>query len=211
VVFSTRRGGVSEGPYVSLNIGLLTGDERPRVVENRHRLAAAAGADPERLSWPRQVHGAAVVRANGRGAEADAIWTDEHGVGLVVVTADCLPIALVRTEGTPTIALVHAGWRGLADGVVENAVDALDGPVAAVVGPGIGACCYEVGPEVAVRFGERGPTLDLRAVAERALQRAGVDEVAQVDLCTSCDAERFFSHRRDRGLTGRQGALAYIA
>jgi YfiH family protein len=210
-VFSTRRGGVSEGPYVSLNIGLLTGDERPRVVENRRRLAAEVGADPERLSWPRQVHGAAVVRANGRGAEADAIWTDEPGVGLAVVTADCLPVALVRTEGTPAIALVHAGWRGLAVGVVENAVDALDGPVAAVVGPGIGACCYEVGPEVAERFGEGGPTLDLRAVAERALRRAGVDEVAHVDLCTSCDAERFFSHRRDRGLTGRQGALAYIA
>jgi YfiH family protein len=202
---------VSTGPYASLNIGLLTGDERPRVVENRRRLAAEAGTDPERLSWPRQVHGGAVVRANGRGAEADAIWTDEPGVGLVVVTADCLPIALVRAEGTPAIALVHAGWRGLADGVVENAVDALGGLVAAVVGPGIGACCYEVGPEVAERFGESGPTLDLRAVAQRALRRAGVDEVAHVDLCTSCDAERFFSHRRDRGLTGRQGALAYIA
>jgi YfiH family protein len=157
------------------------------------------------------VHGTAVVRANGRGAEADAIWTDEPGVGLVVVTADCLPIALVRTNGTPGVCLVHAGWRGLAAGVVGNAVDALGGPVAAVVGPGIGACCYEVGPEVAERFGERGPTLDLRAVAERALRRAGVDDVAHVDLCTSCDAERFFSHRRDRGLTGRQGALAYIA
>jgi YfiH family protein len=202
---------VSAGPYASLNIGLLTGDERPRVEENRRRLAAEAGADPERLSWPRQVHGAAVVRANGRGAEADAIWTDEPGVGLVVVTADCLPIALVRTDGTPAIALVHAGWRGLADGVVENAVGALGGPVAAVVGPGIGACCYQVGPEVAERFGESGPTLDLRAVAEGALRRAGVDEVAHVDLCTACDEDRFFSHRRDRGLTGRQGALAYIA
>jgi purine-nucleoside/S-methyl-5'-thioadenosine phosphorylase / adenosine deaminase len=202
---------VSEGPYASLNIGLLTGDERPRVVENRRRLATAAGADPERLSWPRQVHGAAVVRANGRGAEADAIWTDEPGVGLVVVTADCLPIALVRAEGAPGIALVHAGWRGLADGVVEAAVAELGGPVAAVVGPGIGACCYEVGREVAERFGERGPTLDLRTHAERALRRAGVEDVAQVDLCTSCDAARFFSHRRDRGLTGRQGALAYIA
>ena len=202
---------MSEGPYESLNIGLLTGDERPRVVENRRRLADEAGADPERLSWPRQVHSAAVVRANGRGAEADAIWTDETGVGLVVVTADCLPIALVRTEGAPGLALVHAGWRGLADGVVENAVAALGGAVAAVVGPGIGACCYEVGAEVAERFGEHGRALDLRAHAERALQRAGVEHVAQIDLCTSCDAERFFSHRRDRGLTGRQGALAYIA
>jgi YfiH family protein len=211
-VFSTRRGGVSEGPYASLNIGLLTGDDRTSVVENRRRLATEAGVDPERLSWPRQVHGAAVVRANGRGAEADAIWTERPGVGLVVVTADCLPIALVRTEGgPPAVCLVHAGWRGLADGVVEHAVAALGGRLAAVVGPGIGACCYEVGPEVAERFGERGPTLDLRAHAEGALRRAGVEEVANIDLCTSCDSARFFSHRRDRGLTGRQGALAYIA
>jgi YfiH family protein len=181
------------------------------VEENRRRLATAAGVDAERLSWPRQVHGAAVVRANGHGAEADAIWTDERGLGLVVVTADCLPIALVRTSGQPGLCLAHAGWRGLAEGVVEAAVRALDGPVAAVVGPGIGPCCYEVGPEVAERFGERGRTLDLRAAAERALGRAGVERVDHADLCTACDARRFFSHRRDHGLTGRQGALAYVA
>jgi purine-nucleoside/S-methyl-5'-thioadenosine phosphorylase / adenosine deaminase len=211
VVFSTRLGGVSDGPYASLNLGLLTGDERPLVEENRRRLAAAAGADPERLSWPRQMHGAGVVRANGRGAEADAIWTDERGLGLVVVTADCLPIALVRTAGEPGVCLVHAGWRGLAEGVVEAAVAAVGGPVAAVVGPGIGPCCYEVGPEVAERFGERGMTLDLRAMAERELKRAGVERVEHLEACTACDEKRFFSHRRDRGLTGRQGALAYIA
>ena len=174
-------------------------------------MALAAGADPDLLSWPRQVHGARVVRANGRGEEADAIWTDEPGVGLVVVTADCLPIALVRTAGAPAVCLVHAGWRGLADGVVEAAVAALGGPIAAFVGPGIGPCCYEVGPDVAERFGNNGRTLDLRAIAERALRDAGVHEVTRVDACTSCDEERFFSHRRDRGRTGRQGALAYIA
>ena len=210
VVFSTRLGGVSEGPYASLNLGLLTGDGRPRVEENRRRLAEAAGVDPKRLSWPRQVHGAEVVRANGRGAEADAIWTDEPTIGLVVVTADCLPIALFRTRGTPAVGLVHAGWRGLAAGVVEAAVAAVGGPLSAVVGPGIGPCCYEVGPEVAARFAERGPTLDLRAAAERALRAAGVDRVEHADLCTACDERRFFSHRRDRGLTGRQGALAHI-
>jgi polyphenol oxidase len=181
------------------------------VEENRRCLANAAGADAKRLSWPRQVHGAAVVRANGHGAEADAIWTDEPGLGLVVVTADCLPLALVRTGSTPGLCLVHAGWRGLAEGVVGAAVAALGGPVAAVVGPGIGPCCYDVGPEVAERFGERGRTLDLRALAERALGNAGVERVEHADLCTACDEERFFSHRRDRGLTGRQGALAYIA
>jgi YfiH family protein len=211
VVFSTRLGGVSEGPYESLNLGLLTGDDRPLVEENRRRLAVAAGADPERLSWPRQVHGAGVVRANGHRAEADAIWTDERGLGLVVVTADCLPIALVRIEGAAGLCLVHAGWRGLAEGVVEAAVEALGGPIAAVIGPGIGPCCYGVGPEVAERFGEPSRTLELRAVAERALRRAGVEHVDHADACTACDEARFFSHRRDHGLTGRQGALAYIA
>jgi len=157
------------------------------------------------------VHGAAVVRANGHGAEADAIWTEERGLGLVVVTADCLPIALVRDGGTPGVCLVHAGWRGLAEGVIEAAVTALGGPISAAVGPGIGPCCYEVGSEVSRRFGERGGTLDLRAVAGRTLRHAGVERVEHVDACTACDEERFFSHRRDRGLTGRQGALAYIA
>jgi polyphenol oxidase len=210
VVFSTREGGVSEGPYASLNLGLLTGDERARVEQNRRRLFAAAGADAERAAWPLQVHGAAVVRANGRGAEADAIWTDERRP-LLVATADCLPIALARTSGEPAVCLVHAGWRGLAEGVVEAAAEALAGELAAVVGPGIGPCCYEVGPEVSERFGERARTLDLRAVTERALRAAGVERVDHVDLCTACDSERFFSHRRDRGLTGRQGAVGYIA
>ncbi len=211
VVFSTRAGGVSEGAYASLNLGLLTGDDRSRVEENRRRLLTAVGAEPERAAWPRQVHGAGVVRANGRGMEGDAIWTDERWRPLVVVTADCLPISLARVGGTPAVALVHAGWRGLSAGVVEAAVGSLGGELVAAVGPGIGPCCYEVGREVAELFGEPGPTLDLRAVAERALRQAGVERVDHVDLCTACSPERFFSHRRDRGLTGRQGAVAYIA
>jgi len=219
VVFSTREGGVSEGPYASLNLGLLTGDGRARVEENRRRLLAAAGADAERAAWPLQVHGSGVVRANGRGKEADAIWTEERQRPLLVVTADCLPIALARLDGKPAVALVHVGWRGLVEGVVAAARAALGGRlVTAVIGPGIGLCCYEVREDVAAplraAFGlglTRGSNLDLRRAAERALVAVGAVRVDHVDLCTACDAERFFSHRRDRGLTGRQGAVAYIA
>jgi len=189
------------------------------VEENRRRLAAAAAADPERLSWPRQVHGATVVRANGHGAEADAIWTEERGLGLVVVTADCVPVALARLDGQPGVALVHVGWRGLVAGVVAAARAALGGRlVAAAVGPAIGPCCYEVHDDVAApvraAFGlglMRGSCLDLPGAVERALRAAGAVRVDRLDACTACDERRFFSHRRDEGLTGRQGALAYIA
>ena len=219
VVFSTRLGGVSEGPYASLNLGLLTGDERARVEENRRRLLDAAGADAGRAAWPLQVHGARVVRANGRGEEADAIWTDERRRPLIVVTADCLPVALARLDGVPAVALVHVGWRGLVGGVLASARAALGGRlVAAAVGPGIGPCCYEVQEDVAApvraAFGLgllHDGRLDLRAAVERALRGAGAVRVDHVEACTACDEQRFFSHRRDRGLTGRQGALAYIA
>ena len=122
VVFSERMGGVSSGAYASLNLGLLSGDERELVQENRRRLYEAAGAHPERVSWPRQVHGSAVVRGGDRGSEADAIWTDEPGEPVMVVTADCLPVALVRLGGRPAVALAHVGWRGLLAGVVHAAV-----------------------------------------------------------------------------------------
>jgi hypothetical protein len=213
VAFSTRAGGVSEGPYASLNLGLLTDDRREHVEENRRRLSAEVGADPDLLALNRQVHGAEINRAvaGQRGVPGDGLWTDEPGVPMLKVTADCLPIALARTNGSPALCLVHAGWRGLSEGVVEAGVATLGGPVAAAVGPGIGPCCYEVGPEVAGLFGERGRMLDLRAAAERALRRAGVTRVEHVALCTSCDEARFFSHRRDGGITGRQGVIGFIA
>jgi hypothetical protein len=130
---------------------------------------------------------------------------------MLKVTADCLPVALARTNGDPGLCLVHAGWRGLSEGILEAGVAALGGPIAAMIGPGVGACCYEVGPEVARLFGVRGRRLDLRAAAERALRAAGVDRVEHVDHCTACDAERFFSHRRDGGVTGRQGVIGLVA
>ena len=219
VVFSTRNGGVSNGAYASLNLGLLSGDDRELVHENRGRLYEAVGADPERVSWPRQVHGAGVVRAGTRGEEADAIWTDDAGEPVMVVTADCVPVALIRIGGRPGVALVHVGWRGLLAGVVAAAVDALGGRlVAAAIGPGIGPCCYDVGDDVAdpirAAFGTGlvgEGRLDLPGAVERALRNAGCVRVDRLDECTSCHPERYFSHRRDAGLTGRQGAIATIA
>jgi hypothetical protein len=220
VAFSTREGGISDGPFASLNLGLLTDDERPRVEENRRRVFTAAGLPPERVSWPRQVHGARVVRANGRGEPADGIWTDERGRGLVVVTADCLPIALARLDGDrPRLGVLHVGWRGLLAGVVPAGLAALGGGiVAAAIGPAIGPCCYGVGEDVAAparaAFGIdliRDGRLDLWSAAERALRAAGCARVDRFDMCTACDAGRFFSHRRDEGRTGRQGVIAYIA
>jgi polyphenol oxidase len=214
VFFSDRLGGVSEGPYASLNIGLLTEDEPGRVAENRRRLYEAADADPELVSWPRQMHGGRVVEANGRGEPADAIWTDERGRALVVVTADCLPVALARLGGTPALALVHVGWRGLLAGIVPAAVEALGGRQGAAIGPGIGPCCYEVREDVSARFDAafvRAGRLDLPGAVERALRAAGVARVDRLDECTSCHPERYFSHRRDAGLTGRQGAIGHVA
>lgn len=219
IAFSTRAGGVSDGAFLSLNLGYLTDDERARVDENRSRLYRELGVDPDRVSWPRQVHGARVVRAGGRGEEADAIWSGEPGEAIVVVTADCVPVALARADGAPAVALAHVGWRGLLAGVVEKAVAALgDHRVVAAVGPGIGSCCFEVGEDVAepmrAAYGHdllRNGRLDLSGATERALDAAGCERIDRLDECTSCHPERYFSHRRDRGVTGRQGAIAVVA
>lgn len=216
VAFSTRRGGVSEGAYASLNLGRLTEDEPERVEENRRRLCAEVGANEERLTLNRQRHSATVHRAHPgrRGEPGDGLWTDEPGVPMLKLTADCVPIALARTEGGPALALLHAGWRGLAEGIVAAGVSALGGGrLAAAVGPAIGPCCYEVGTEVAELFDAdllRGRNLDLWSAAERALRAAGVAEVERFDLCTACEADLFFSHRRDEGRTGRQGVIGLV-
>ena len=220
VAFSTRRGGVSEGAFASLNLGLLTEDAPGNVDENRRRLCTAAGADAARLAMNRQIHATKVNRAQAgeRSREGDGLWTDEPGVPMLKVTADCLPIALARVNGRAGLALLHAGRLGLLAGIIEAGVAALGGKLAAAVGPGIGPCCYEIGDEIAdayrARFGPdavKGRKLDLWMVSERVLLGAGVHSVARLDLCTACDPERFFSHRRDRGLTGRQGVIGYVA
>lgn len=225
VAFSTRLGGVSEGDFESLNLGILTDDEPERVVENRRRLCAAVGADPETATMAWQMHGARVARADARGIVAagtvfdrcDGLWTDEHGRALALLTADCFPVALARRNGEPGLAVLHVGWRGLLGGIADAGVAVLGGNTTAAIGPGIGACCYDVGDEVAAPFRERfgeevlvDGRLDLGRATELALRRAGVEDIERCGGCTACSPDLFFSHRRDRGRTGRQGVIAYI-
>jgi YfiH family protein len=218
VAFSTRRGGISAGLYESLNLGLLTDDEPGNVEENRRRLCEAVGAETDRLAMNRQVHAATLNRAAAgeRGREGDGLWTDEPGVPMLKLTADCLPVALARRNGEPALALLHAGRLGLLEGILQAGVATLGGRVAAAVGPGIGPCCYEVGDDIAdtyrARFGNaavRGRNLDLWSVTDSILREAGVASVERLDMCTACNSE-FFSHRRD-GVTGRQGVIGYVA
>lgn len=221
--FSTRAGGVSEPPYDSLNVAIKTGDEPGRVVDNRRRLVAALGLAPENVLMGHQVHGAELLRHDQAQRprvyadvvpspdDVDAHATNEPGLAPLVVTADCLPVALAGDGG---VVMAHAGWRGLTGGVLARAAEAVDARAAAI-GPGIGPCCYEVGDEVLRAFdglegSGAGRMLDLAAVARRLLERAGVERVEASDLCTSCNPEQFYSHRRDGARTGRQCGIAWL-
>jgi YfiH family protein len=221
--FSTRLGGASTGSFESLNLGVLTGDDRGTVLANRMRLTAALGLDPDGVVIGRQVHGADVLAHDGpqdpshwRGLGSDPPEVDGHATGLsglaaLVFVADCLPIALSGPSG---VVMLHGGWRGLAGGIVERGARAIDAEAAAV-GPGIGPCCFEVGTEVLDAFGglgegiAEGRQLDLREVAGRLLERAGVDRIETSELCTRCHPELFFSHRGEGPDTGRQGGIAW--
>jgi YfiH family protein len=221
VGFSTRVGGVSEGPFASLNLGRRLGDVPERVDENRRRLCAEAGADPTALALNLQRHTAVVNRARlaGHGTPGDGLWTDEPGVPLLALGADCALVALARANGDrPAVAVLHVGWRGVLAGIVEAGVAALGSGTAAVIGPAIGPCCYEVGEEVAApfraRFGldvARDGMLDLWSATERALLAAGCLTVERLDLCTSCREDLFFSYRRDGFPRGGHGVLASVA
>ena len=221
VVFSTRVGGVSDGPYDSLNLGRLTGDQVERVDENRRILCAAIDADVERLALNRQIHSTLVHRARSgaRGEPGDGLWTDEPGQPVLAMAADCLPVALVRADGErPAVAVLHAGWRGLLAGIARIGAETLGGRLQAAIGPAIGPCCYEVGEEVAepfaAAFGEdvvRERKLDLWVAAERALESEGVHVAMRSDLCTACNPELFFSHRRTGEPRGVQGVIARVA
>ncbi len=225
VVFSTREGGVSEGPYESLNLGILTDDDQARVAENRARLASACGLAPGDVAMGWQVHGVDLQEWSGPPAaggyaqpgealeRVDGHVTSAVGVALLVLVADCLPVALVSPS---CVAMLHCGWRGLAGGIVERALERFDDSPAAVIGPGIGPCHYEVGPEVLEAFSDlngvaAGRMLDLKAVAKTRLRAGGVAHIQDIGRCTYCEPDVFFSHRRDDGVTGRQGGMVWRA
>jgi polyphenol oxidase len=224
VTFTTRQGGVSEGPYESLNLGILTDDERERVLENRRIVAGMAGVDVDHVVMGWQVHGTDVRDwtgippdpgyarpAPGAGDlhKLDGHMTRDAGVAMLVMVADCYPVALSDGE---QVAMLHCGWRPLAGGILEQALERFDTPPAAAVGPGIGGCCYEVGEEVLEAFADvEGAAsermLDLRRVISARLAAAGVKDVQHDDHCTSCEPGLYFSHRRDNGVTGRQAGI----
>ncbi len=225
--FTTRIGGVGPPPLDGLNLswtaarrlgingGCGTGlDEL--ILANRAIAARTIVPDwpasrAERWSLVRQVHGGEVRRASSSYREGDALWTDEPDRLIAVLVADCVPV-VVAVPGR--VAILHCGWRGMAGGIIDRGVREA-GATAAAVGPGIGPCCYEVGEEVLARFWPLGPEvalgrrLDLRVVARRLLERAGVEAIEVSELCTSCESELFFSHRRDGERTGRQAGLVW--
>jgi YfiH family protein len=223
-VFTTRRGGVSEGPYDSLNLGLLTDDDAAHVQRNRASLAAQLGVE---FAYARQVHGN-IVHTVTAGSDpqrvppdGDGVATDRAGIAPLVLAADCVPVAIAAPGA---VAMVHAGWQGLYCDVIASgaaAVRALSGdaeaPLTAAIGPAAGVCCYEVGEELHARFASRGEdlrdgaNLDLKAIAAAQLRAAGAAVVHDVGLCTICsDPTLLFSHRRDDGVTGRQAGIAWL-
>jgi purine-nucleoside/S-methyl-5'-thioadenosine phosphorylase / adenosine deaminase len=211
-LFTARAGG---------NLSTLRGEDHEHGRARRDGMCEELGL--EWLCASRQVHGTTVQRVRARagaGGEAVAIDADGHAsalsaLGMMVLTADCLPVALGSREA---VAMLHAGWRGLAAGVLEEGVLALRElggrePIAAVIGPGAGVCCYEVGPEVHAAFNDAhrvGANIDLHAIASERLLAAGVAEVRDLGLCTICD-ERWFSHRREGPRAGRQAGVAWLS
>lgn len=231
VAFTERLAGVSPPPFAGLNLGFSSGDRPDLVLENRRRLCRALGID--RFALGHQVHGAAVTEVGREGAGAgfedpaqtvpatDALVARHAGVALAVITADCLPVALAD-PASGTVAAVHAGWRGVAAGLLGRALDRFDDPsrLRAAVGPGIGPDHYEVGQEVldavaeatggAARVERRDGSafLDLPGTVAAFLGARGVGSVEESGVCTACEGDRFYSYRRE-GRTGRQALVAW--
>lgn len=221
---TTRSGGVSRGPWASLNLGDHVRDAAAAVADNRARLVAQLGL-PGQPQWLQQVHGARVHRPGATDACADACFEDRPGRVCVVLTADCLPVLLCNAAGT-RVAAVHAGWRGLLAGVLEQAVAAFgDRPdqLMAWFGPAIGPDAFEVGDEVRAAFAvedaaaqrhfrSRGAgrwLADIYGLARQRLAGLGVTQVSGGEFCTHSEPERFFSYRRD-GITGRMASLIWL-
>lgn len=223
-VITTRAGGFSSGPYASLNLGLRAGDDAAAVARNRARLRSVLPQEPK---WLRQVHGTVVIGADAVSAsvpEADASVARSPGTVCAVLIADCVPVLFSNRTGS-VVAIAHAGWRGLAHGVIERtlaAIGEVPGELVAYLGPGIGPGAFEVGAEVReaflahareddAAFSPHGPgkwLADLFMLARNRLQRAGVGAISGGGMCTYSDPARFFSYRRDR-TTGRMAALIW--
>lgn len=231
--FTTRHGGVSEAPFDSLNLGTHVGDDAGAVADNRARVSVGL---PARPLWLDQVHGTRVLDADRMvdpcdvPPQADAAFTARRDRVLAIMVADCLPIAISDAQGT-IVAAVHAGWRGLADGVIEATLAQLKQARPdqhhwrAWIGPAIGPHAFEVGPDVVhaflkvdpqahtcfvARAGKRDKWLaDLPALAARRLQLSGVTDVLHADRCTASEPDMFFSYRRD-GVCGRMALLAWL-
>ncbi len=219
---TTRSGGVSRPPWASFNVGLNSGDQTEHVVANRAQLRAELPAEPR---WLEQVHGRRVINlADWRpGIEADAAWTRQAGEVVVIQSADCLPVLLAARDGS-LVAGIHAGWRSLADGIIDATLSEVppgNASLQAWFGPAICADCYLVGDELRAAFVSRDPALaaafrldagrwyaDLKRIAAHQLGAAGV-EVCDSGLCTFEAGERFYSYRRD-GVTGRMASLIWI-
>lgn len=215
VVFTTRGGGSSQGPYESRNLGIFTEDEPEVVRGNIARLCEEL--EIGELQLLRQVHDAHVHDFSGGAGThtpiADGASTTGRGSAVLITGADCPTVVLASQE---RMTALHCGWRPVAAGLVEAAARDFGGePFQAVIGPGICAEHFEVGPEVIDAMGEAGAQfatgrqLDLAGVIDHRLSRSGASRVHRIARCTFCEPELFFSHRRDGGVTGRQGGIAW--
>jgi YfiH family protein len=232
----TRLGGVSQGPFATLNVGHSVGDEPQAVAENHCRVYASLGLGTGQVVTARQVHGNRVAVVDGHDAgkvvpNTDGLVTTTPGLALLLRFADCQPILLYDPEHH-ALGLAHAGWRGVALGIARRLVEAMQetfgsraGSLLAGLGPAIGPCCYTVGHEVAATMGYALPDwkrvlrlegedswrLDLAAANAQLLTAAGVAQIEQSGICTACRNDEFFSHRADGGRTGRFAVVAYLA
>lgn len=231
--FLGRRGGKSSGRYAGLNLSFRVGDDPQAVKDNICDLKKAVGVHDLKIVTMKQVHGDRIIEVKDKSlkeaGEADGIVTDERGIFLAVLTADCVPI-LFTVPGRTVVAAVHAGWRGTLAGIAAKALELLktrygvaSSSVEVALGPSIGPCCYEIGTDVSAplldRWGSMAEAslttgggksyLDLRQLNRLILEKAGVapGKLSEVGPCTSCAAGDFFSYRRERGETGRQISL----